>query len=45
VGAGYDLLAAGVNGWLYPAGNAADLARRVQEALALDRRAVAAASR
>ncbi len=45
VGAGYDLLAAGVNGWLYPAGDEAELAQRVGEALALDRLAVAAASR
>ena len=45
VGAAYDLLAAGANGWLYPAGDAAALARRIRQALALDRRAVAAASR
>jgi glycosyltransferase involved in cell wall biosynthesis len=45
VGAGHDLLAAGANGWLYPAGDAAELARRIAQALALDRQAVAAASR
>ena len=45
VGAGYDLLAAGANGWLYPAGDAAELARRIRQALALDRQAVGAASR
>ncbi|HEY6320420.1 MAG TPA: glycosyltransferase, partial [Thermoanaerobaculia bacterium] len=45
VGAGYDLLAPGANGWLYPAGDAAELARRIRQALALDRQAVAAASR
>jgi glycosyltransferase involved in cell wall biosynthesis len=45
VGAGYDLVRSGANGWLYPAGNAAALAARVAQALALDRGAVAAASR
>jgi len=45
VGAAYDLLAPGANGWLYPAGDAAELAHRLVQALALDRRAVAAASR
>ncbi len=45
VGAGYDLLVAGANGWLYPAGDAAELARRIGQSLALDRLAVAAASR
>jgi len=45
VGAGYDLLAAGANGWLYRAGDAAELARRIVQSLALDRLAVAAASR
>jgi glycosyltransferase involved in cell wall biosynthesis len=45
VGAGYDLLQGGANGWLYPAGDAAALAGRVAQALALDRDAVAAASR
>jgi glycosyltransferase involved in cell wall biosynthesis len=45
VGAAYDLLLAGRNGWRYPAGDAAQLGRRILEALALDRAAVAAASR
>ena len=45
VGAGYDLLAPGANGWLYPAGDATELAGRIRQALALDRRVVAAASR
>ncbi len=45
VGAGYDLLAAGANGGLYPVGDAAALAGRIGEALALDRAAVAAANR
>lgn len=45
VGAAYDLLQPGVNGWLYPAGDAAALAERIAAALALDRQAVAAASR
>lgn len=45
VGAGHDLLVAGKNGWLYRAGDAAELACRVGQALALDRQAVAAASR
>jgi glycosyltransferase involved in cell wall biosynthesis len=44
VGAAYDLLRQGANGWLYPAGDAAELAHRAALALALDRRAVAAAS-
>jgi hypothetical protein len=44
VGAGYDLLRQGANGWLYPAGDAAQLARRACQALALDPRAVAAAN-
>lgn len=44
VGAAYDLLRQGANGWLYPAGDAAALAHRAALALALDRRAVAAAS-
>jgi glycosyltransferase involved in cell wall biosynthesis len=45
VGAGYDLLEAGANGWLYPAGDAPALAARAREALALDRHGVEAASR
>jgi glycosyltransferase involved in cell wall biosynthesis len=45
VGAAYDLLAAGANGWIYEAGDAAGLGRRATQALALDRRAVAAANR
>jgi glycosyltransferase involved in cell wall biosynthesis len=45
VGAGHDLLVPGKNGWLYQAGDAAELARRVGQALDLDRQAVAAASR
>ncbi|HVT18466.1 MAG TPA: glycosyltransferase [Thermoanaerobaculia bacterium] len=45
VGAGYDLLVAGANGWLYKAGDAAELALRVGQALGLDRQAVAASSR
>ena len=45
VGAGYDLLAAGQNGWRYAAGDPAELARRIGDALALDRQAVAAANR
>jgi glycosyltransferase involved in cell wall biosynthesis len=45
VGAGYDLLAAGANGWIYPYGDAAELAARAGQALALDRQAVEAASR
>lgn len=45
VGAAYDLLVPGINGWLYPAGDAAELAHRLVQALALDRRAAAAASR
>jgi len=45
VGAGYDLLVAGKNGWLYPVGEPAELARRAVLALALDRRAVAETSR
>jgi glycosyltransferase involved in cell wall biosynthesis len=45
VGAGRDLVAAGGNGWVYTAGDAAELAHRIVDALALDRRAVAAASR
>jgi glycosyltransferase involved in cell wall biosynthesis len=45
VGAGADLVEPGRNGWSYAAGDAADLARRAGAALALDRAAVAAASR
>jgi glycosyltransferase involved in cell wall biosynthesis len=45
VGAAYDLVREGANGWLYPAGDAAALAYRIAKALALDRQAVAAASR
>jgi glycosyltransferase involved in cell wall biosynthesis len=45
VGAAYDLLQQGANGWLYPAGDAAALAGRIALAFALDRQAVAAASR
>jgi glycosyltransferase involved in cell wall biosynthesis len=45
VGAAYDLLRQGANGWLYPAGDAAQLARRAGQALALDPREVAAVNR
>jgi glycosyltransferase involved in cell wall biosynthesis len=45
VGAGRDLVADGKNGWIYPAGDVPGLARRTAGALALDRQAVAAASR
>ncbi|HXO27077.1 MAG TPA: glycosyltransferase [Thermoanaerobaculia bacterium] len=44
VGAAYDLVTAGANGWQYPAGDAAELRHRIGQALALDRQAVAAAS-
>jgi glycosyltransferase involved in cell wall biosynthesis len=44
VGAAYDLISPGANGWLYPAGDAAALADRAAAALALDRETVAAAS-
>jgi glycosyltransferase involved in cell wall biosynthesis len=36
VGAGRDLIAAGVNGFVYPAGDDGELARRIAGALALD---------
>jgi glycosyltransferase involved in cell wall biosynthesis len=36
VGAGYDLVEAGGNGFVYPAGDDGELARRIGEALALD---------
>jgi glycosyltransferase involved in cell wall biosynthesis len=45
VGAGYDLLAGGANGSIYPSGNSAELAARAENALALDRQAVEAANR
>ncbi len=45
VGAGYDLVAAGANGGMYPAGDPAQLAAQISLALALDRAAVAAANR
>ncbi len=45
VGAGYDLIAEGRNGFRYPAGDGAALARAIDRALALDRAAVDAASR
>jgi glycosyltransferase involved in cell wall biosynthesis len=44
VGAGYDLIAAGGNGFVYPAGDDESLARRIGEALALPRERVAAQS-
>ncbi|HVT58076.1 MAG TPA: glycosyltransferase [Thermoanaerobaculia bacterium] len=44
VGAGYDLLLAGRNGWQYTTGDEVELARRIEDALALDQREVAAAS-
>lgn len=44
VGAGYDLIEEGRNGYRYPAGDGAALARAIDRALALDRCAVAAAS-
>jgi glycosyltransferase involved in cell wall biosynthesis len=44
VGAAYDLLRQGANGWLYPAGDAARLACCAGQALALDPRVVAAAN-
>jgi glycosyltransferase involved in cell wall biosynthesis len=44
VGAGYDLLRPGVNGWLYPAGDTQTLAQRITQALALLPATVAAAS-
>jgi len=44
VGAGYDLIEEGRNGFRYPAGDGAALARAIDRALALDRGAVAAAS-
>jgi glycosyltransferase involved in cell wall biosynthesis len=37
VGAGYDLIEVGGNGFVYPAGNDGMLAHRIREALALDR--------
>ena len=40
VGAGYDLIEAGGNGFVYPAGDDGMLALRVGEALALDPEAV-----
>jgi glycosyltransferase involved in cell wall biosynthesis len=45
VGAGYDLVESGRNGWRYSAGDPGELARRIGEALDLDRLAVAAVSR
>jgi glycosyltransferase involved in cell wall biosynthesis len=45
VGAAYDLLQPGENGWRYELGDAAELAHLVGRALALDPRAVEAASR
>ena len=45
VGAGHDLVVEGANGWLYPSGDAGELARRIGQALTLDRDAVAAANR
>ena len=45
VGAAYDLLAAGANGWIYEAGDDAGLGRRATQALALDRGAVQATNR
>jgi glycosyltransferase involved in cell wall biosynthesis len=45
VGAAHDLLVPGENGWQYPAGDAADLAHRIGQALALDRESVTAANR
>ena len=45
VGAAHDLVIAGRNGGVYPAGDPRALARRVEEALALDPATVAAASR
>ncbi len=45
VGAGYDLIEEGRNGFRYPAGDTAALARAIDAALALDRGAVDAASR
>jgi glycosyltransferase involved in cell wall biosynthesis len=45
VGAGYDLLAPGANGEVYPVGDAAALAGAIRRTLALDRAAVDAANR
>jgi len=45
VGAARDLVIAGQNGGVYPAGEARELARRITEALALDPAAVAAGNR
>jgi glycosyltransferase involved in cell wall biosynthesis len=45
VGAAYDLLAAGANGGMYSAGDAAQLAARAGQAMALDRQVVEAANR
>jgi glycosyltransferase involved in cell wall biosynthesis len=45
VGAAADLLVASRNGWTYPSGDPAALAHHARQALALDRAAVAAASR
>jgi glycosyltransferase involved in cell wall biosynthesis len=45
VGAAHDLLAVGRNGWQYAAGDAAELAQRIAQALALDRGAVAVVNR
>jgi glycosyltransferase involved in cell wall biosynthesis len=44
VGAGYDLIEDGKNGFRYPSGDGAALARAIDRALALDRAAVEAAS-
>lgn len=44
VGAAHDLVEPGANGAIYPSGDGAALAHAIAESLALDRRAVAAAS-